>query len=363
MRIIISGGGTGGHLFPGVALAEEFQARDSKHWIIFVGTKKGIEQRIIPAMGYELKFISGTALLGSGPFQKLLGIVQFLIGLLQAIILIRTIKPDLVVGTGGYVSAPVILAAYLLGIKTAICEQNSVPGLTNRMLGRLVKNVFIAFEESCHFFPQEKTLLTGNPVRKEFLNTLHQQKKDRSNFCLLILGGSQGAHSINRAMVEALDTLTPHKDKLAIIHQTGFQDFSWVKDAYREKLFQAEVSPFITGIASAYVCADLVISRAGALTITELLVCGKPSVLIPYPYAAYNHQEINAKTLVDQGAAHIILDKDLDRVKLGETILYFFHRPQELDVMGKKAQTLAQPEAAKTIVDYYHLQQEREDRL
>ena len=353
MRILITGGGTGGHIFPGVALAEEFHDRNFRNWIVFVGTRKGIEQRIIPAMGYELKTIAGAGLLGSGLAHKFAGLIQFLIGLFQALIIIRTFKPDLVIGTGGYVSAPVILAAWVFGIETAICEQNSVPGLTNRILGRLTKKIFIAFEGCFGFFPRQKTFLTGNPVRREFLMKPSLQRKKGNRFCILILGGSQGAHSINRAIVEALDKLEPFRDKLEMIHQTGFQDFSWVKDAYAKKKFQAKTSPFIKEIVFAYWPADLVISRAGAITLTELLVCGKPSILIPYPHAAYNHQESNAKILADQGAAQVILDRDLDGLSLGNKILYLLNHPEDLNEMGEKARALSRPEAAKAVVDHY----------
>jgi len=354
MRILIAGGGTGGHLFPGVALAEEFKQRNRKNKILFVGTKKGIEKSLIPDIGYKLKTISGRGILGGGLMQKLRGSIQFLIGLFQSLMIIRTFKPDLVLGTGGYASAPIIIAASIFNIETAICEQNSIPGLTNRILGRLVKKVFIAFEECYPFFPPKKTFLTGNPVRREFLNmgsTLQKKKGDR--FCLLVLGGSQGAHSINRAMIESLDKLNPIREKIKIIHQTGYKDSSWVKESYEKKNFQAKVFPFKKEIASLYLQADLVISRAGAITLTELLICGKPSILIPYPYAAYNHQEINARVLVNRGAARIILDQDLNGSYLGDTILNLFHQPEEIYEMANKAKTLARPEAAKKIVDHY----------
>ncbi|WAC06496.1 MAG: undecaprenyldiphospho-muramoylpentapeptide beta-N-acetylglucosaminyltransferase [Thermodesulfobacteriota bacterium] len=352
MRIIIAGGGTGGHLFPGIALAEEFKSRSLHNVVMFVGTKKGIEQRIIPPMGYELKTISGAGILGGSLRQRVMGFFQFLIGFFQALWLIRSLQPDLVVGTGGYASVSVILAAYLLRVETAICEQNSIPGLTNRVLGRLVKKVFIAFEESDVFFPRRKIFLTGNPVRKEFLcqPSLSEKKGDR--FTLLILGGSQGARSINRGMIECLDYIASLRDKVEIIHQTGFQDFSWVKEAYEKKGFKADVFPFITEMASAYGRADLVVSRAGAISITEILVTGKPSVLIPYPYAAYNHQEMNAKILADKGAARMILDKDLRNI-LGKTILCLINHYEKLKEMGDKAKVLALPEAARTIVDHY----------
>jgi len=353
MRILIAGGGTGGHLYPGIALAEEFQSRSPKNLITFVGTKKGIEHRIIPAMGYELITISSAGLIGRGFVRKLTGAVQFLRGLLQGLLIIRSAKPNLVLGTGGYASAPIILAACFFGIETAICEQNSIPGLTNRVLGRFAKKIFIAFGECSPFFPRHKTFLTGNPVRKEFVAEPALPMREGKRFRILILGGSQGAHSINRAMVGALERLEPLRDKLELIHQTGFQDVAWVENAYAEKKFQAQTYPFITEMASAYAQADIVVSRAGALTITELLICGKPSVLIPYPHAAYNHQVRNAKTLVDQGAARIILDKDLNGIRLGETILDLYGHPEKLDEMGRKARPLAKREAAKAIVDHY----------
>jgi UDP-N-acetylglucosamine--N-acetylmuramyl-(pentapeptide) pyrophosphoryl-undecaprenol N-acetylglucosamine transferase len=353
MRILIAGGGTGGHLYPGIALAEEFQSRSPNNVITFVGTKKGIEHRIIPAMGYELITISSAGIIGRGFVRKLTGIVQFLRGLVQGLLIIRSAKPNLAIGTGGYASAPVILAACSSGIETAICEQNSIPGLTNRFLGRFAKKVFIAFEECSPFFPRHKTFLTGNPVRKEFIAEPVLSTREGNRFRILILGGSQGAHSINRAMVDALERLEPLRDKLALIHQTGFQDVGWVAKAYAEKRFQAETHAFITEMASTYAQADIVISRAGALTLTESLICGKPSVLIPYPHAAYNHQMGNAKRLVDQGAARIILEKDLTGIGLGETILDLYAHPEKREEMGQKARSLAKPEAAKLIVDHY----------
>lgn len=352
MRTVIAGGGTGGHLFPGIALAEELKSRSLDNVVMFVGTKKGIEQRIIPPMGYELKTISGAGIIGGSPLQRIRGFFQFLIGFFQALWLIRSLRPDLVLGTGGYASVSVILAAYLLRVETAICEQNSIPGLTNRVLGRFVKKVFIAFEESDVFFPRKKLFFTGNPVRKEFLYQSHFLKKKGERFTLFILGGSQGARSINQGMIECLDSMTPLRDTLEIIHQTGFQDFTRVKEAYEKKEFKAEVAPFITGMASVYGRADLVVSRAGAISITEILVSGKPSVLIPYPYAAYNHQEMNAKILTDKGAARMILDKDLGN-NLGEMILHLINHPEELKAMGDKAKILARPEAARAIIDHY----------
>jgi UDP-N-acetylglucosamine--N-acetylmuramyl-(pentapeptide) pyrophosphoryl-undecaprenol N-acetylglucosamine transferase len=280
------------------------------------------------------------------------GFFLFSLGFFQALWLISWFKPDLVLGTGGYASVSVLLAACLWRKESAICEQNSIPGLTNRILGKFVKKVFIAFEESDLFFPRKKIVHTGNPVRKEFLSRSTFPGKKGDKFTLLILGGSQGARSINQAIIECLDSMAPLRDTVEIIHQTGFQDFPWVKEAYEKKGFNAHVAPFITDMASVYGKADVVVSRAGAITITEILVSGKPSVLIPYPYAAYNHQEMNAKSLVDKGAAQMILDKDL-KDNIGDMILHLINHPEELKAMGDKAKALARPDAARVIIDHY----------
>jgi UDP-N-acetylglucosamine--N-acetylmuramyl-(pentapeptide) pyrophosphoryl-undecaprenol N-acetylglucosamine transferase len=353
MRILITGGGTGGHLFPGIALAEEFQRRSRSHRLLFVGSKKGLEERVLPSLGYELKTISGVAMLGTRPLQKLLGVLALLSGVVQALVIVLRFGPHLVIGTGGYASASVILAAWALGKETAICEQNSIPGFTNRILAKAVKKVFIAFEESCRFFPKEKTVLTGNPVRRSVREKASLTKGDAERVCFLVLGGSQGARSINRAMVEGLATLAPWRDRLEVIHQTGFSDIAWVEEGYAQAQFRATVSAFITDMAEVYQRADLVIARAGALTVSEVLVWGKPAVYIPYPYAAYNHQEMNARAVMEHGAARIMLDKDLTGERLGMMLIELLQHPEELRRMGEKARALARPDAAKSVVDHY----------
>ena len=353
MRIIIAGGGTGGHLFPAIALAEEFESRGKDNEILFVGTKKGIEYRILPTKGFKLKTILVSGVTGGSPLQRVIGVLKFLLGFFQSLGIIYSFRPNLVLGTGGYVSAPVILAAWLFRINTAICEQNSIPGLTNRILGRLVKKVFIAFEESAPYFPPQKTYCTGNPIRKEFLSFALPARKQNQSFTLLILGGSQGARSINHNMINSLDYLSSLRNKIKIIHQTGASDFSWVKKEYEKKGFKAEVVSFISDIAPVYQEADLVISRAGAITITEILASGKPSILIPYPYAAYNHQEVNAQILVNKGAARMIRDPELTGAVLGDLLLYLINHPEELTKMQEKAQALGRPEATHRVVDHY----------
>jgi UDP-N-acetylglucosamine--N-acetylmuramyl-(pentapeptide) pyrophosphoryl-undecaprenol N-acetylglucosamine transferase len=281
----------------------------------------------------------------------MIGIGYFVIGLLQAFVITARYRPRLVVGTGGYVSAPVLIAAWALRIETAICEQNSIPGLTNRMLGKLVKHVFVAFEDTIQFFSKEKTVCTGNPVRREFLQGMRTERQTDQRFCILILGGSQGARSLNQGMVSTLDRLRPLGDKLEFIHQTGFRDCAWVQEAYEVRNLIAKVAPFIDDMSNAYRKADLVLSRAGAITVTEVLVSGKAAILVPYPHAAYNHQEMNARAVVDKGAARMILDKMLNDETLGNAILNLYHDPQLVHEMGIKARCLAEPEAAQSIVN------------
>jgi len=353
MRIIIAGGGTGGHLFPGIALAEEFEAQGAAERILFVGTTRGLEQRIVPALGYDLRTITSAGLLGKNAVKKLLSLISLMAGFVQALGIVVRFRPRLVVGTGGYVSAPVLAAAWLFGVRTAICEQNSIPGMANRMLGRLVKHVFIAFEESRQYFPAKKTVCTGNPVRRAFLSKAEGApgKDENRGFCILILGGSQGAHSVNRSMVDALDDLKPLRNRLHCTHQTGAADHAWVERAYKEKGFSADVSPFIDDMTSAYNRADLVVSRAGAITVTELLICGKPAILVPYPHAAHNHQEMNARMISEKGAARMILDKDLSGTRLAEMISTLHDNEKLLREMKAQAYALARPKAARNIVD------------
>lgn len=353
MRILITGGGTGGHLFPGIALAEEFQRRSRGHGVLFVGSKKGLEERVLPPLGYALKTISGTGMIGAAPLQKLVGLFALAAGVVQALAIILKFRPHLVIGTGGYASASVILAAWALGKETAICEQNSIPGLTNRLLAKVAKNVFIAFEESFRFFPKEKTFLTGNPVRRMVREGAAATRVPGERVCLLVLGGSQGARSLNQSMVEALAALAPWRNRLEVIHQTGFADVGWVEEAYAKKQFSARVLAFITDMAEAYAAADLVIARAGAITVSEVLVWGKPALYIPYPYAAYNHQEVNARVVAEQGAARLMLDKDLTGERLARAVVELLQDHEELQRMGTQARALARTDAAQAVVDHY----------
>ncbi len=273
----------------------------------------------------------------------------------EACTILKEFEPQLVLGVGGYASGPTLLAAFLLGMKRAIQEQNVMPGMTNRILKWFSQRIFVSFEEAKKYFPEKKAILTGNPIRKEFFVTLREgkgERKNRGRFTLLIFGGSAGAHRINRAMIEALGDLQGMKSSLEIIHQTGKEDFAFVSEGYREKGFEALVKPFFEDIAAYYKISDLVLCRSGASTVAELAVCGKAAVLIPYPYAAHDHQLMNARKLVDLGAARMILDRELNGSIVAQTILRLHDHPEERARMEEAIQRLARPRAAEEIVDH-----------
>jgi UDP-N-acetylglucosamine--N-acetylmuramyl-(pentapeptide) pyrophosphoryl-undecaprenol N-acetylglucosamine transferase len=351
MKIIIAGGGTGGHLFPGISIAEAFKSREDRNKILFVGSRGGIEEGLIPKMGYDLRTISVSGVMGKPLARKLISLWTIPLGTAASLRINKEFRPDLVIGVGGFASGPVVLAAYLMGIKRAIQEQNAIPGLTNRILGRLSDAIFISFEESKSYFPQEKTILTGNPVRKEFLQGC-ENTRNGDTFNLLIFGGSQGAHRINEKMVEALDWLEEARDTLRIIHQTGKDDLELVSRDYQRRGFHASVKAFIDDMATCYRDAHLVICRSGATTVSELTACRRASILIPYPHAIHNHQTLNAKALVKAGAARMISNSDLTGKLLADTILHLYRQRNKISAMEKQAGNLAQPNAADLIVGW-----------
>ena len=351
MRIIIAGGGTGGHLFPGISIAEAFKIREERNEILFVGSRRGIEEGLIPKMGYDLRTISVSGVRGKPLTRKLISLWTIPLGIAASLRINKEFRPDFVIGVGGYASGPVVLAAYLMGIKRAIQEQNAIPGSTNRLLGKLSDTIFISFEESKSYFPQGKTILTGNPVRRELLQGF-ENTRNGDEFNLLIFGGSQGAHRINEKMVEALDWLEGVRDTLRIIHQTGEDDLEFVSQNYQRRGFHASAKAFIEDMATCYRDAHLVICRSGATTVSELTACRRASILIPYPHAIHNHQTLNAKALIKAGAARMISNSDLTGKLLADTILHLYRHRDEISAMEKQAGNLAQPNAADLIVDW-----------
>ncbi len=351
IRMMIAGGGTGGHLFPGIAIAEEFLRRYPENRVLFVGTERGLEKKILSGLGFALRTLNVEGLKGRGPVRILASLLKIPGSLFASFRILRTFQPSIVVGVGGYASGPAVLAARLMGIPTAIAEQNAFPGLTNRILGRFVGRIFVTFAASASWFPADRTRVTGNPIRAAFLEDRQNNGERDPRFTLLIFGGSQGAHAINRAVMDALNFLQPLKDRIRFIHQTGEKDREAVARAYREREFTAEVCPFITEMAAAYRAADLLLCRAGATSIAEITGGGKAAILIPFPFAVNDHQTKNAKLLEQAGAAELIPEKELDGSRLGALIEKLYHQPEVIRKMEKAAAALGNIRAAAAIVD------------
>jgi UDP-N-acetylglucosamine--N-acetylmuramyl-(pentapeptide) pyrophosphoryl-undecaprenol N-acetylglucosamine transferase len=352
MKIMIAGGGTGGHLFPALAVAEAFRERDPGNEILFVGSGRGLETSVLGKEGVARRSIAAVSLQDKSFWGKALGLAAIPKSLGQSACLLRSFRPDMVLGVGGYASGPVVLMGWALGYKTAIHEQNAFPGFSNRVLGRFVDRIFISFADSGIHFPRKKTVLTGNPVRRK----MRSEERDvpgpgGPQFTLLIFGGSQGAHRLNVAMGESLGHLREKIGKWQIIHQTGERDYGEVKEAYAREGWAAEVHPFIHDMERVYTLADLVLCRAGATTIFELMAMGKPAVLVPYPYAANDHQTLNAQALVKAGAALMIKNDDLTGSRLSAMLVELSQDPARLTAMGEAAAALAKPQAAREIVN------------
>lgn len=357
MKCVIAGGGTGGHLFPGIAIAEAFIEREMGNEVLFIGTERGIEARVLTGGRFPLRMIQARPLKGRSPVEKLKAIWSIPMAISEALSILKEFHPQLVLGVGGYASGPTLFAASLLRIKRAIHEQNVVPGMTNRILKWFSQRIFVSFEETKKYFPEGKTIVTGNPIRKEIYVCLpaggvrtKEEKRDR--FTLLIFGGSGGAHRINVAMMKALHSLQEVRSSLKFIHQTGKEDVDFVLKGYQEKGFDALVRPFFDEMATYYQISDLVVCRSGASTIAELAVCGKAAILIPYPYAAHNHQFINAQKLMDLGAARMIRDDELNGTLLSQTILHLYSYPEERARMEEEIRKVGRPRAAQEIVDH-----------
>jgi len=347
MRVIFAGGGTGGHLFPGLAVAREFQRRDPGTEILFVGTEQGIEFRVLPKAGFKLETLTVKGLKGRGARGLLDALYGVPASVLRSLTIIKKFRPDCVIGLGGYASGPVLLAGKLTGMRCVIMEQNLRPGFTNKILSRLVDRVFTSYGRSAEYFPRARVVETGNPVRWQKLPEV--QRRDK--FSLLVFGGSAGARRINFAVVDALKQLTDLQSDLFVVHQTGQLDYAAVKEAYTALAFEAEVTPFIDNMDEAYARADLVLCRAGATTVAELTAFGKAAILVPYPYAIYDHQRGNAQALQERGAAEMILDQALTGQVLEEQIRDLLSDRGRIERMASDARNMGRPQAAARIVD------------
>jgi UDP-N-acetylglucosamine--N-acetylmuramyl-(pentapeptide) pyrophosphoryl-undecaprenol N-acetylglucosamine transferase len=351
MRALIAAAGTGGHIYPGIAVAKEILRRDPQSEVRFVGTARGLETKLVPQAGFELSIIESTGLKSVGPIARLRGVAMLPRSFLAAKRIIRDFRPDIVIGAGGYVSGPVVLTAAIVNVPTLVMESNALPGWTNRTLARFVDKAAVSFEKSLSFF-RGKGVVTGNPVRREFFEIPRKERKE-GRFSVLVFGGSQGAHAINEAMVAALPQLESLRSVLRITHQTGEADFEPVRAAYVEAGWadQADVRRYIDDIVVSFGDADLVICRAGATTTSELIAAGKAAIMIPFPLAADDHQRRNAEALEAVGAARMILQQDLSGSMLAQEIERLVQSPDEIGKMQAASSKLARGDAAAAAVD------------
>lgn len=352
IKLLLTGGGTGGHLFPAIAAAEELQARMPQAEVMFIGTRRKMDSSSLWQYGFRVESVYCYGLKGKNLLSLIKALAALPVALVQAALLIRSFRPDVVLGVGGYVTGPVIAAARLLGKKTVIHEQNSIPGLANRQLRTMVDRVCISLPGSAVYFPGNKTVLTGNPVRRPIreLAAASSPETPAKAKTLVVLGGSQGAHRLNELVVEAI---CDHGAGRAcrIIHQTGETDCETVGQSYRQNGIDALVEPFFRDMAAVYGQADLVISRAGATTLAELAVLGKPAILVPYPHAADGHQQENARYYVEGGGCRSFLERELSGKKLAAEIKELLADEVLRRDMAVNMRKLGQPEAAEKIVD------------
>jgi len=355
LRVVIAGGGTGGHLYPGVAVARELLARRPDAEVSFAGTAQGIEARVVPREGFSLDMIRSSGMKGKSLFDRARGAALVPMGLADGWRIVSARRPSLVIGVGGYSSGPVVLIAALRGVPTMLLEQNAVPGLTNRLLARVVQAAAVTFDSTQAFFGA-KAFVSGNPVRPEFfaVSGPHQESAldDQTSVTrVLVFGGSHGAHAINVAMVEAAPDLAAGGVRLHLVHQTGERDVEMVRTAYRHAGLHAIVEPFLYDMGRQLGQADVIVCRAGATTLAELTAAGKAAVLIPLPTATDDHQRKNAEALAVAGAAELLLQRDLSGPVLAARVLALAGDRGRRDRMSAAARSLARPDAAKVIVD------------
>ena len=355
MKVLIAGGGTGGHVYPGIAVAEELARLRPDAQVVFVGGTRGLEAQAVPEAGFRIRYVMVRGFPRRQWWRWPGAALANVIGLLQSMWVVTTEKPDVVLGTGGYVSGPVSLAAVLLGRRVVLQEQNSVPGLTNRLLARIADQVHLSFTESRAYFARKDNLrITGNPVRSFILGG--ERDVAVRHFGLVdgrptvfVFGGSRGARRINEAAIDAMRRLRGRVD-VQFILQTGREDFEEAQKRVSDETLPAKVMPFLREIHLAYAAADLLVCRSGAMTLAELAACGTPAILIPYPFAAHNHQEINASNLVERGAATLIPDGELTGERLAKEIAHLLSDRQLLRRMSAHARTFARLDAAERLV-------------
>jgi UDP-N-acetylglucosamine--N-acetylmuramyl-(pentapeptide) pyrophosphoryl-undecaprenol N-acetylglucosamine transferase len=345
MRILIADGGTGGHIFPAIAVADEMRRRKGVDSILFTGTKLGLEGEIVPRHDYELRLIRVGGLIGKSWMTRIRTLLQLPLAYRQGLKIVGDFRPDVAIGFGAYASGPVLVAAHRRKVPVLLVEPNAIPGFTNRMALRLAARVAVPFEDRRGVF-RGKAVVTGTPVRP-----MRSAPEPSDRFTLGILGGSQGSHGINRTVVDALPGLTERADRIHVIHQTGKVDFDWVKERYRVEAPSFEVLPFIHEVERFYNRCHLLLCRSGAITLAELTSLGKPALLVPLPTATHNHQEENARRLQEAGAARMILQKDFTPPVLLQQLDFFQDSPAELSRMADASRDLGRPDATKAVCD------------
>ncbi len=353
MRIVFAGGGTGGHVYPTLAVADELRDRIVDFEALFIGTRSGLEATVIPEAAYEIRFILARGFRGRGIASKLLTLIGIAVGVIQSFWILVAFRPDLVFGTGGYVSAAVVLAASILRLRIVLQEQNSIPGMTNRILAPRAERIYVGFERAGEGFKDRRRLLvTGNPLRRSVLDDVEGNPREAFGLAggppvLFVFGGSQGSRSLNRAAVDFFIRC----ETVQGIVQTGPRDFAWVRDSLRDATIRVYVSPFIRNINVAYRAADVALARAGALSVSELAAVGLPSILVPYPYAADNHQVRNAEVLVEAGGAVMIGDDELNGERLESVFHALMDDAGRLERMREALSAVARPDAAVRIAE------------
>lgn len=348
MKVIIAGGGTGGHVFPAISIAEEILERNGGNEVLFVGTEQGIEKRILPEKGYRVELIKSKGIVGKSFFQKVTAVISILGAMLSSLRILRDFRPDAVIGVGGYASGPTLLCASMSSIPTAVCEQNSVPGLANRILSRFVGKIFITFEESKEHLPAEKTVLTGNPIRRDLARGAAEKKPRQSTpRNVFVLGGSQGARKLNEIVPLSLGKLG---EQVNVTHQTGETQIESVRETYRQLGISAEVFGFTDNMSRIYEKTDLAICRAGSGTLSEITAFGIPSILVPIASSTHDHQLKNARVLESNAAAVVVEEKELSV----EGLRAVMEKTLEQTTLGRMAENskkLARPHAAQEIVN------------
>ena len=351
LRVLVAGGGTGGHLFPGIAVAQELRRRCPDTEVRFVSRGNEFERSALARAGFPLTAITVEGFKGRGLWNQLRMLANLPRGFAQSVGVLREFRPDLVIGLGSYAAGPVVFAAWTMRIPIALCEQNTLPGITNRALARFADRIFTSFERTAGGFDPRKVVWTGNPLRRELLADVPPADGRRADrFTVLVLGGSQGAHRLNTAMAEALDRME-RPERFTFIHQTGAADEAVVAEAYRRAGARAQVQAFFHDMAEPYRAADLVVCRAGATTVAEITALGKAAVYVPFPFAADDHQRLNAGQMVAAGAAEMIDEAALTGEVLAERIHYYAGRPEVLRRMAERSAALGRPDAAARIVD------------